>query len=609
MHILVLADRDWTHPEAGGSGHNLRRQVERFLERGHRVSVIAAGYRGCRPRELIDGVELRRVGGRSTVFPAAIVTVLRGFAADADVVLEVINGITFLTPLWLRRPHVALVHHVHAGPHYVEEMGSLGRLVGALLESLPLRWLYRSTNFVCASRSTRAGLAALGIPRQQIAIGYNGVDAELFSEPRRSEEPTFVVLGRIKRYKRIELVLEVLAQIPGVRLEIVGDGSHREPILSAVRRLRLQQRVNLRGYVDASTKRELLRSAWANVTASAAEGWGLTIAEAAACGTPSVGLATGGLREAIVDEQTGLLAGDTSELRRQLVRLAADRELVERLGAGARERARELTWERTADVTLNALRSELKNAAQVAPTALSPAGLQRVRRLWRLWRRERIEPMPFYRLLAVELADSLQRRHGLLAGRVLLDLGCGPGAYTEALRARGAKVLAVDNDREALSLGGGFVPGAILADAAALPLPDASVDGVVCSNLLEHTPDPELVLREIARVLSPGGFAYISWTNWYSLWGGHEFSPYQWLGPGLGPRLHDRLHGAVRKNAYGDGLWYTHIGRTLAFVRDLQTLQIDRVEPRYWPRLGFIVTIPVVREVLTWNCVIHAHRV
>ncbi len=109
-------------------------------------------------------------------------------------------------------------------------------------------------------------------------------------------------------------------------------------------------------------------------------------------------------------------------------------------------------------------------------------------------------------------------------------------------------------------------------------------------------------------MLKPGGFAYVSWTNWYSPWGGHEFVPYQYLGPRLGPRLHERLHGPVRKNAYGNGLWYTHIGRILRFVRSMETLEIDRVEPRYWPRLRLIVAIPVLREVLTWNCVIHAHR-
>jgi SAM-dependent methyltransferase len=241
------------------------------------------------------------------------------------------------------------------------------------------------------------------------------------------------------------------------------------------------------------------------------------------------------------------------------------------------------------------------------PEPLAP-GLRRVRTLWRLWRREKVDPLPFYRLLAAELASSLERRYGSLEGRVVIDLGCGPGAYTEALRARGAEVIPVDNDPEALTAGGSAPEGAILANAEALPLPDQCADGVVCSNLLEHTPDPEAVLREIVRVLAPGGFAYISWTNWYSPWGGHEFVPYQYLGPRLGPRVHGRLHGPVRKNAYQDGLWYTHIGRMIAFVRGLDELNVERIEPRYWPRLRFIVAIPVLREVMTWNCVIHARR-
>ncbi|MFL5822190.1 MAG: glycosyltransferase [Solirubrobacteraceae bacterium] len=355
MHILVLADRDWTHPEGGGSGQNLRRQVEQFRSEGHRVSVISSGYPGSRRLETIDGVELHHLGSRTTVFPAAAWAVLRGCAAEADVVLEVINGITFLTPLWLRRPRVALVHHVHAGAHYVEEMGRIGRPLGALLETLPLRGLYRDSAFVCVSRATQDGLIASGIPRRQITVAYNGVDSEMFVEPRRAERPTFVVLGRLKRYKRIELVLQAVAAIPDVQLEIIGDGSHREALSETVRRMGLEQRVRFHGHVDEPTKREMLRSSWAHVTASAAEGWGLTIAEAAACGTPSAGLATGGLREAIVHERTGLLARDAEDLSRQLTRLATSPELVEQLGANAQRHVQDLTWQRAAATTLDVL--------------------------------------------------------------------------------------------------------------------------------------------------------------------------------------------------------------------------------------------------------------
>ena len=125
----------------------------------------------------------------------------------------------------------------------------------------------------------------------------------------------------------------------------------------------------------------------------------------------------------------------------------------------------------------------------------------------------------------------------------------------------------MDNSEEELALGGGPPEGALIADAGALPLADASVDGVFCSNLLEHTPDAAPVIAEIERVLKPGGWAYVSWTNWYSPWGGHDMTPYQYLGPTRGPRLYERRHGKPRKNAYGDGLWACHIGPTLRLVR------------------------------------------
>jgi O-antigen/teichoic acid export membrane protein len=270
---------------------------------------------------------------------------------------------------------VSLVHHLHAGAQYQEEMGVIGRPLGALLETLPLRVLYRRHRFVCVSRATENGLVSLGIKRRQITVSHNGVDGALFVDATRSPDPRFVVLGRIKRYKRIELLLDVLASVPEAHLDIVGDGSHTDAVARTVQQLGLDERVTFHGYVDEDRKRDLLRSAWANLTASAAEGWGLTIAEAAACGTPSVGLATGGLREAIVHERTGLLARDRDELRDHLVRLAADVDLVEKLGANAREHVREFTWERTAQTTLTALEQERDTPQR----ALLPRAVERLR--------------------------------------------------------------------------------------------------------------------------------------------------------------------------------------------------------------------------------------
>lgn len=227
---------------------------------------------------------------------------------------------------------------------------------------------------------------------------------------------------------------------------------------------------------------------------------------------------------------------------------------------------------------------------------------------WRLFRREQEDPEPFYSLLAREAAADLDRRHGPLRGQRIVDLGCGPGFYTTAFRAHGADVIPVDNSLDELTSAGVPPDGALEADAGALPLEDESIDGAFCSNLLEHTPAVEPVIGEIERILRPGGWAYISWTNWYSPWGGHDMTPYQYLGPTLGPRLYERRHGKPRKNAYGEALWACHIGPTLRTVRDRPALEIQRVEPRYWPWAAPVCRVPGLRELVTWNCVIRATK-
>jgi SAM-dependent methyltransferase len=227
--------------------------------------------------------------------------------------------------------------------------------------------------------------------------------------------------------------------------------------------------------------------------------------------------------------------------------------------------------------------------------------------MWTLFRAEKTDPEPFYRALAAEAAADLDRRHGL-AGARILDAGCGPGWYVEALRAAGATVVGLDGDLDALTAAASPPAGLVLADAARLPFADASFDGIFCSNLLEHAADTDGVLHELARVLRPGGWGYLSWTNWYSPWGGHDMTPYQFLGPERGPRLYERRHGPPRKNRYGEGLFAVHVGPTIRRMRAMPTVRIERVEPRYWPRLRFICSIPGVREVLTWNCVIRFRR-
>jgi len=359
LHILVLTDRDWTHPQGGGTGTNLYGQVARWVAWGHRVTVVAGDYPGAAAREeLGPNLTVHRMGTRLTVFPKAAWTCLRqGLARDADVVLEVINGITFLTPLWLRRPRVALVHHIHRD-HYVAEMGRPGAVAALLAETLPLRALYRDTTFLTISEAGRHDLTELKLPAERIHVAYLGVEPPPFEAAERSATPRLLYLGRLKQYKRVELLLDVLEAIPDAVLDIAGDGDHREALEAEIARRGLTERVVLHGHVSEEFKAELLSRSWVNLTASSAEGWCLTVMEAAMYRTPSAALAVGGLPESIEDGRTGLLAQDGAGLVEQVRALVGDRALRERLGDTAFDRASGFTWERTARENLAVLEHE-----------------------------------------------------------------------------------------------------------------------------------------------------------------------------------------------------------------------------------------------------------
>jgi glycosyltransferase involved in cell wall biosynthesis/O-antigen/teichoic acid export membrane protein len=361
LHILVLTDRDWTHPQAGGTGTNLYGQVSRWLAWGHRVSVVACSYPGAKAVEPLDGLTIHRVGGRSTVFPRAIWKQWRGLVPDADVVLEVVNGITFLTPLWLRKPRVTLIHHIHR-EHYEREMGRKGRLAAFILEAAPLRWLYPRSRFMTISRASAHDIAGHGIAPERIEVNYNGVELAAFEPRERTPEPTLLYLGRLKRYKRIEVVIDVLEALPDAVLDIAGDGDHREALEAEIERRGLDARVRIHGHVSEERKRELLGRSWVNLSASSAEGWNLAVMEAAACETPSAALAVGGLPESIEHGRTGLLAETPEELTAHTRRLLDDAELRGRLGRQARERAAGFTWDATAERTLALLESERERA-------------------------------------------------------------------------------------------------------------------------------------------------------------------------------------------------------------------------------------------------------
>lgn len=209
-----------------------------------------------------------------------------------------------------------------------------------------------------------------------------------------------------------------------------------------------------------------------------------------------------------------------------------------------------------------------------------------------------------YADLAAHLAEDVRAfvaERVPLAGARVLDLGSGHGGAGAALAAGGAWVTSLD-----ASPRGGVRP--VVGDAARLPFADGAFDGVVCANLLEHVPSPPAVLAEAARVLRQGGWLYLSWTPWYGPLGGHEYSPWHYLGvrPARAIGRFVRIGGGT--NVPGRRLFPTHVGPTLRWIRGTGRFDIRYAGPRYWPSQAWLLRVPGLREVATWNCLLFMER-
>jgi SAM-dependent methyltransferase len=150
--------------------------------------------------------------------------------------------------------------------------------------------------------------------------------------------------------------------------------------------------------------------------------------------------------------------------------------------------------------------------------------------LFRAFLREQTDPEHCYRLLARDAAQQLARYDGPLPGRLVVDVGGGGGHFTEEFRRRGAQAYLFEPDTGELTARGHPPAGAVLADGYLLPLADGVADIAFSSNVLEHVADPYTFLSELVRVTRPGGLIYVSYTNWLSPWGGHEWAPWHYLG-------------------------------------------------------------------------------
>jgi glycosyltransferase involved in cell wall biosynthesis len=309
---------------------------------------------------VVDAIQVTRIGGRHSFALSAHGAVRQALRETPfDVIVEDINKVPLFLPTLTRLPFVAIVPHLFGTTAFAEASVPMAAVVWGA--ELPIPWVYKNARFHAISESTRDDLVRRGVPSERVVVIHPGVDSTVYRpDPAtpRAERPTFLYLGRLKRYKGVEFAIRAVAAArtarPDITLDICGQGDDRPRLERLAVEHGVSDAVRFLGYVSEDEKRRLLRRAWAVVFPSPKEGWGITNVEAAACGTPALASDSPGLRESVQHGATGYLMphGDVPALADRMVALAADPSLVERLGRAARDFAEGLSWDSAARATL-----------------------------------------------------------------------------------------------------------------------------------------------------------------------------------------------------------------------------------------------------------------
>lgn len=359
MKILALNWQDLKNPQAGGAEVHLEEILKRLVQYGHQVDLLCSNFAGGSRTENVGGVNIIRTGSRFNFNWMALPAMRKLIAENRyDVVIEDINKIPFYSPLYQKLPTLVVIPHLFSNTIFQEINFVLGTYI--FLAEKPVTWIYRKNRFMVISKSTADEVEKRGIPRENIDIVECGIDKDIYRfDPgiAKFETPTLLYVGRLKKYKNIEIPIKALPEIrkcvPNARLVIVGSGDHQPDLERQAAALDLEKAVEFKGFIPMNEKIAYLRRSHLCVYPSLKEGWGLTNIEANACGTAVLAARVPGLQDSVDEGRSGLLFefGNTQEFASLAARILTDEVYRKSLEMGGLRWAANFSWDKTARAT------------------------------------------------------------------------------------------------------------------------------------------------------------------------------------------------------------------------------------------------------------------
>ena len=362
LRILIFNWQDIKNPLAGGAEVHLHEVFERIAATGHDITLFCSRFDGAPEKEEMNGIHVIREGGRSLFNYHVPQKYFSTFKAQKfDLVVDDMNKIPFYTPLFVKEPLLGVTHHLFGKSIFLEASFPAAAYV-YLTERAALP-IYKRLRFIVGSPSTHKEMLQAGFPEERTHLIHYGVDHDSFRVLGIPKSPTPLIglVGRLKKYKSVDHLLEAFViirqEMASAELLIVGDGDDKPRLESIARQLGISGAVTFTGFVSEKEKVKHLNEMHVAVNTSAKEGWGLTAIEANACGTPTVSSNVQGLRDAVVDGETGLLYeyGNREQLAEKILLMLRDGHLRQRLGENALRRSKQFDWNVAAEQTMEVI--------------------------------------------------------------------------------------------------------------------------------------------------------------------------------------------------------------------------------------------------------------
>ena len=359
--VLILNERDSQHPKAGGAEVHVEEVFSRLAARGFEVTQLTSSFPGGAENEVVAGTRVRRLGRIRSYYPRVVATCARETRRGAfDVVVECLNKLPFYAPLYSAVPVVAIGHHLFGETAFLQTSWPVAAGVWIVERLIPV--LYRNTPFVSISESTRDDLVRRGIAAEHVRVSHCGIRRPGILAPPIEKRPRRVTyVGRLERYKQIDLMLRAVARLadrfPDVELIVIGRGADRKRLEQVAAETGVAARTRFAGFVSDEERDALLAETRVSVCPSPKEGWGLTVIESNALGTPVVATDAPGLRDSVEHGRTGFLFpnGDIDALADCIGRLLGDDALAAEMSAAAVAWSLHFDWDRAADEMADAL--------------------------------------------------------------------------------------------------------------------------------------------------------------------------------------------------------------------------------------------------------------